>query len=31
MVFASNLFLKNLFILSKVCIFALDICKLFNF
>ena len=28
---ASILFAKNLFIFSKVCIFAGDICKLFNF
>ena len=30
MIFVGKLFPKNLFILSKNCNFALDICKLFN-
>lgn len=31
LVFYIKLFAKNLFNLQKVCIFASDICKLFNF
>lgn len=31
LVFYIKLFAKNLFNLQKVCIFAPDICKLFNF